>query len=106
MVVLGYVDGRKQLYITVRKRGSRRAQQGYGQTQTQTPRKTWTPGYLLWRWRKGPQSEGAGSLCDEKSESLHNSHFSSEAGFGLLAPRSIENKYMHSEAMEAGVTYF
>lgn len=70
------------------------------------PRKTWTPGYLLWRWRKGPQSEGAGSLCDEKSKSLHNPRFSSEARFGLLAPRSIENKYMHSEAVEAGVTCF
>lgn len=97
MSILGYVDGRKQLYATVRKRGSRRAQQGCGQTQPQMSEKTWTSGYLLWRWRKGPQSEGAGSLCDEqqeKSESLHKPHFSSEARFGLPAPRSIENKYI------------
>lgn len=106
MSILGYVDGRKQLYATVRKGGSRRAQQGCGQTQPQTPEKTCTPGYLLWRW---PQSEGAGSLCDEqqeKSESLHNPHFSSEARFGLPAPRFIENKYMQSKAMEAVVTCF
>lgn len=98
MVVLGYVDGRK---ITARKGGQ------------ESPAKLWTdsqerPGHQATYFGDGGRGHKVRMQAAfvMRKASLHNPRFSSEARFGLLAPRSIENKYMHSEAVEAGVTCF